>query len=240
MISNNLGNHTTQQNIKLGNYWLSNDGSDKGLQIKSDGNIQVGNGITQVNIGGSYSNAPYYLSSYIGFNAQRNSQGQWLFKGDGGNNGGVAVIADVSGNIRFVSVASNGGSDKSIDETSMVNNTKLFINNNGNIGIGTTTPREKLTVKCKILSEEIIVVLDANTSSYPDYVFSDDYNLTSLHEIELFIKKYKHLPDVPTVEEVKTEGMKLAEMNIILLKKIEELYLYVIELKKEINDLKSK
>jgi hypothetical protein len=233
-------NLNSQIYLKFGQYRLSHYINNKGIQVKENGTVQIEEGIRRISLGTSYSGSSYYLSSYIGFNAQRNSQGQWLFKGDGGNNGGVAVIADVSGNIRFVSVASNGGSDKSIDETSMVNNTKLFINNNGNIGIGTTTPREKLTVKGKILSEEIIVVLDANTSSYPDYVFSDDYNLMSLHEIELFINKYKHLPDVPTVEEVKIEGMKLAEMNIILLKKIEELYLYVIELNKEINDLKSK
>jgi len=77
-------------------------GLGSGIQLKDNGNVQVGSGITQVNIGKSYSNAPYYLSSYIGFNAQRNIQGQWTFKGDGGNNGGVAMLIDVAGNLRIV------------------------------------------------------------------------------------------------------------------------------------------
>jgi hypothetical protein len=236
MISNNLGNHTATQNIKLGNYWLSNDGSDKGLQIKSDGNIQVGNGITQVNIGGSYSNAPYYLLSYIGFNAQRNSQGQWLFKGDGGNNGGAAIITDVAGNIRFISMASNGGNDKSVEETSMINNTKLIITKNGRIGIGTSNPQHELDVRgvahfCKAI---------VKSQGWCDYVFDDEYNLIPISELKEYIKINKHLPEIPTTKEIEENGVDLSKMNKLLLQKIEELTLYIIQLEDEINKLKNK
>jgi len=233
-LKDNLGNHTATQNIKLGNYWLSNDGSDKGLQIKSDGNIQVGNGITQVNIGGSYSNAPYYLSSYIGFNAQRNSQGQWLFKGDGGNNGGAAIITDVAGNIRFISMASNGGNDKSVEETSMINNTKLIITKDGRVGIGTSNPQHELDVR----GTGHFCVLRVKTQGWCDYVFDENYNLLPLEELEQYIKLNKKLPDIPSENEINTNGIDVATMNKILTKKIEELTLYIIQLNNEIKFLK--
>ena len=112
---------------------------------------------------------------------------------------------------------------------------RITVTNEGKVGIGTTTPREKLTIKGKILSEENIVVLDANTSSYPDYVFEDNYSLMNLSELDKYIEKNNHLPEIPTADQVKKDGLKLAEMNIKLLKKIEELTLYTIKQQKEID-----
>lgn len=60
----------------------------------------------------------------------------------------------------------------------------------------------------------------------------------SLKETERFIKQYGHLPNVPSAAEVEKEGIELGEMNAILLQKIEELTLYVIELQKQIDELK--
>jgi len=67
----------------------------------------------------------------------------------------------------------------------------------------------------------------------PDYVFDNDYNLLSLEEIKTYIDKNKHLPEVPSAKEMEANGVNLGEMNMLLLKKIEELTLYVIELKSE-------
>ncbi|HKK68357.1 MAG TPA: hypothetical protein VJ946_09095, partial [Bacteroidales bacterium] len=110
----------------------------------------------------------------------------------------------------------------------------------GNVGIGLSNPHEKLSVKGKILSEENIVVLNAETSSYPDYVFEDTYNPISLYDLDEYISKNKHLPEIPTAEDVQKEGMKLGEMNTKLLKKIEELTLYTIEQQKTIDELKTR
>lgn len=71
----------------------------------------------------------------------------------------------------------------------------------------------------------------------PDYVFEDDYSLRSLKDTEAFIRANKHLPDVPSAHEIQRDGMNLAEMNLILLKKIEELTLHVIEQDKKIQVL---
>ncbi len=100
----------------------------------------------------------------------------------------------------------------------------------------------KFAVKGKIITEEIKVQL---LSSWPDYVFQDEYELKPLQDLKDFIKKNNHLPDIPSAKEVKSNGVDLGEMNMKLLKKIEELTLYLIEqndqLKKqslEINNLK--
>ncbi|MET3020941.1 tail fiber protein [Flavobacterium hydatis] len=106
----------------------------------------------------------------------------------------------------------------------------------GNLGIGTTLPDEKLTVKGKIHAQEIKV--DMLGALVPDYVFTNDYKLKSLHEVEDFIKQNSHLPEIPSAKEIEKNGLMLAEMNMSLLKKIEEITLYMIEMKKENEILK--
>ncbi|MEH6305274.1 hypothetical protein RYH73_06445 [Olivibacter sp. CPCC 100613] len=104
---------------------------------------------------------------------------------------------------------------------------------NGNVGIGTTTPGTKLAVNGTIRAKEVKV-----ESGWADYVFDEDYKLLSLTETELFIKKNKHLPGIPSEEEVQEEGLSLGEMNKKLLEKIEELTLHVITLNKELSEVK--
>ncbi|SHH87988.1 tail fiber protein [Flavobacterium defluvii] len=102
---------------------------------------------------------------------------------------------------------------------------------NGNIGIGTSIPDEKLTVKGKIHTQEVKV--DLLGALVPDYVFENDYQLKTLEEVEKYIKENKHLPEIPSAQEIEKNGLMLAEMNMNLLKKIEEMTLYMIEMKKE-------
>lgn len=106
---------------------------------------------------------------------------------------------------------------------------------NGNIGIGTPNPDEKLTVKGKIHTQEVRV--DMLGSLVPDYVFENDYNLKSLEEVENYIKENKHLPEIPSAQEIEKNGLMLAEMNLALLKKMEEMTLYIIKQNKKINEL---
>ena len=77
------------------------------------------------------------------------------------------------------------------------------------------------------------------TTSFPDYVFAPDYKLPSLEEIEKYVKENSHLPEVPSAKEIEKDGMSLNEMNVILLKKVEELTLYMIEMKKENEEMKN-
>ena len=99
----------------------------------------------------------------------------------------------------------------------------------GNVGIGILNPNEKLAVNGIIRAREVKV----EATNWPDYVFEEGYNVETLEGLESYIKVNKHLPEIPSAKEVQANGVALGEMNKLLLKKIEELTLYVIELKKE-------
>jgi hypothetical protein len=103
----------------------------------------------------------------------------------------------------------------------------LYINSdNGYMGVGTINPDQKLTVQGTIHSTAVLV--DTHVPA-PDYVFQKDYNLPSLAAIKTYADKNHHLPDVPAAAEMEKNGLNLGEMNMILLKKVEELTLHLIE-----------
>ncbi|MBI5216822.1 MAG: hypothetical protein HY960_13805 [Ignavibacteriae bacterium] len=107
---------------------------------------------------------------------------------------------------------------------------------NGNIGIGTTpATTTKLAVEGTIGAREVNVTIAG--TAFPDYVFDEDYKILPLNELEQHIKEQKHLPEIPTAEDVKKNGLNLGEMQVKLLKKIEELTLYVINQEKKLTKL---
>jgi hypothetical protein len=119
----------------------------------------------------------------------------------------------------------------------------LTLKKGGNVGIGTVNPDATLTVKGNIHTQEVLVDLEGAVT--PDYVFEETYDLSSLEEVEIYIKENKHLPEVPSAKEMEAEGMNLKQMNLLLLKKVEELTLHLIEqgkktekLEKENSELK--
>ncbi|MBS4014389.1 MAG: hypothetical protein KGZ97_11640 [Bacteroidetes bacterium] len=102
---------------------------------------------------------------------------------------------------------------------------KVYINVSGTYNLPSDIG---LAVGGKIIAEEVIVKL---SSSWPDYVFSDDYDLIPLNQLESRIKERGALPGIPTAEEMqKDANIPIGEMNLKLLQKIEELTLYLIEL----------
>lgn len=100
----------------------------------------------------------------------------------------------------------------------------------GNVGIGTTNPTHKLSVVGTIRSYEVIV-----NTGWSDFVFKPDYQLPTLSKLEQFINDNGHLPEIPSAEEVETNGVKLGNISSKLLQKIEELTLYTIDQQKTID-----
>ncbi|TRX58738.1 fibronectin type III domain-containing protein [Fulvivirga sp. M361] len=92
-----------------------------------------------------------------------------------------------------------------------------------------------LAVDGKMLVEDVAVQL---SETWPDYVFDENYERPGLYELEAYLRKNRHLPHIPSADEVATQGVELGVINVKLLEKIEELTLYMIELKKEIDELK--
>ena len=109
----------------------------------------------------------------------------------------------------------------------------------GNVGIGTTAPHAdyKLTVDGGIITNKIKIA-EKGSTDWPDYVFASDYKLMTLTDVETFINENHHLPNVPSAKEVQENGQDLSQMNKVLLEKVEELTLYNIQLKKELDALK--
>jgi len=120
--------------------------------------------------------------------------------------------------------------------------------NNGDVTIGATNQPAKLVVNgtfkaqdthiAGLLCAKQVRVMLSGSPCWPDYVFSKEYNLMPLKELEQFVNKNQHLPNVPSASEVETNGIDLGEMNAILLKKMEEMTLYILDLQKQINELK--
>ncbi|MBT1699183.1 hypothetical protein KK083_19965 [Fulvivirgaceae bacterium PWU4] len=107
----------------------------------------------------------------------------------------------------------------------------------GKISVGTPlTNTYELAVNGKIGAKD--VKIERSSAAWPDYVFATSYRLPSLSEVEKYIQANHHLQDVPSAEEVEKNGHSLGDMDAVLLKKVEELTLYIIEQQKQIDALK--
>lgn len=114
---------------------------------------------------------------------------------------------------------------------------RLRIDPFGNVGIGTTNSNGyKLAVNGSIHAKEVKI----DMSNWPDFVFENNYSKLSIPDLEIYINKHKHLPDLPDAATANSEGINVGDITNKLVKKIEELTLYVIELNKQIEILKNK
>ncbi|MEH3112265.1 hypothetical protein [Pedobacter terrae] len=109
----------------------------------------------------------------------------------------------------------------------------MTIKANGDVGIGTGMPREKLAVNGNIRAREIKV----ETTNWPNYVFEEGYQVGTLEELESYIKLNKHLPEMPSAKEVESNGIDLGDLVKKLLKSQEELTLHIVAQEKKIRIL---
>ncbi|MGQ8337104.1 hypothetical protein ACUNWD_11185 [Sunxiuqinia sp. A32] len=104
---------------------------------------------------------------------------------------------------------------------------------------GEGAEEKNLFVYGTVNAKEVVVRLSPGTP-VPDYVFEKDYQLTELDELENYLKENKHLPEIPSAKEVGESGLNLSKMNLLLLKKVEELTLYILDQEKRIRELEKK
>ncbi|MEM1328196.1 MAG: hypothetical protein AAGI23_19730 [Bacteroidota bacterium] len=115
-----------------------------------------------------------------------------------------------------------------------------FVVSTGGFLGGSAGGVETILAKVDVNGLETIEAKVQASVAAPDYVFADDYNLRSLEEVEAYINEYSHLPEIPSAAEFEADGIKLGKMSFDLLKKVEELTLYMIEMKKENEELKAR
>ena len=174
------------------------------MRIDAEGNVGIG------------TNNPRARLEVVGGNLLINRGGELNFSVNGNKRAGIrSTNSSPFNELQFFT----GGNIES-----------MRIDAEGNVGIGTTNPNSKLAVNGTIHAKEVKVDL----SGWPDFVFENGYELLSLEEVENYIIENKHLPEIPNEAEVNKNGIKLGEMDAKLLRKIEELTLYLIRQNKEL------
>jgi hypothetical protein len=118
----------------------------------------------------------------------------------------------------------------------------LVVDDVGNVGIGTATPTKKLHVDGDVYVRKSIDCYDItvrNPAGGADFVFEENYNLLSLTQLQTFIEENGHLPDIPSAAAMQADGISVPKMITKHLQKIEELTLYMIDLKSDNTKLQS-
>lgn len=190
------------------------------------GNVLYGNssgpyGNFQINAGDGTVQNPY-VHMFTNDNTSTQYAGSLNFiAGYNGNGGAIAQS--------FQTRDSNGN---------WVRDFTIFQNHNVLIGFQspTTQPNYRLAVDGQLVAKSVFVTAPA---TWADFVFAPAYRPMPLEELEQYLLAHRHLPNVPSAQEVETKGYDLAEMNTKLLQAVEELTLHVIELRKEVEKLKT-
>lgn len=185
------------------------------MMLQSNGRVGIGT-----------SNPGAIFGEMVSINGATNIlNGNVLYFSNPGNTNGAGI--------RSTSVSSGGAADLNLFGGAGIG-TGIFIQNEGNVGIGTTdTQGYKLAVNGNIRTKEVKV----ENTNWPDYVFTKEYQLPTLQQTEQHIKEKGHLPGIPSAEEVKAKGIDVGEMNAKLLQKIEELTLHLIQQDKNYKQL---
>ena len=212
-------------------------------QWSTNGNHIHNSNSGNVGVGTSTPQAKFHVSSgdllidnqrYIV--ARRNDGTPQQIFGMDSNNDMILNRSAIVGGLPSRTIIAFGGNGKTLDFRNQSNQTVLRVRDNGYVGIGTLNPQSMLAVNGTITSQEVEVTMDG----WSDFVFEEDYKLMPLGDLEHYIDEHKHLPDVPAEEEVVGHSIKLGEMDALLLQKIEELTLYLIDMKKENEQLKQR
>lgn len=242
----------------LGNFVVRTNGGDR-VTVDKDGKTTINKGGEALKLNGASPNIGFYHNNVFKSFIQQNVN-EMLFGNNAGDihfdvatpyninmttHGGAIFLSPIGASVLVnpssggnILLSPTGGGDVVLNPNSG-GFVQLNPTGGGNVAIGTivsaTAATYKLTVTGKILCEELRVKLQS--SGWPDYVFDEAYHLLPLSEVEKFIQQNKHLPGIPSAAEIEKEGIAVGDMQKRMMEKIEQLTLYVISLKKEIDIL---
>ncbi len=182
------------------------------LHIYPDGNVVIG-----ANANGPSGKLTVHTPNNTNGIAQVGGEGQVLAMRIGGSSGSIGTWTP-----HIMRIVANGQAAINIDPFGSVA-----------IGLPDPLPGYKLSVNGNIKAKELVI----ETLGWPDYVFSQNYDLSSLSEIKDFISQHHHLPNIPSATEIETQGLSIGDMQKRMMEKIEELTLHVIALNERILEL---
>ena len=231
-----IGTTTPRQSLDVIGNTLISGNVGIGTATPND-QLQVGNGCNNVCFGGLGSNANLgWATSYMGLNAYHSGT-NWVINNDGSHNAGGVIMQGIGNGMSIIPIPSQASpvtTNQTIPDALLYSLRVLQIDPATYTGTTITSPG-MVEVNGKIKAKEIEICL---SGWWADYVFDKNYKLNSLSEVEKYINENKHLPDVPSAKDVKEKGINVGDMDATLLKKVEEQTLYIIDLQKQINEMK--
>jgi hypothetical protein len=200
------------------------------MRIDNAGNVGIGTTNTTGKLAiDANTAAPSIVLHVTNTAGGANNNGAVTFGGSGSSAGSYGFIDYNPNSAAGVRYSALGplvfGSNTNVGYSTSTFTEAMRVTASGNVGIGTQNPDTKLAVNGTVHADQVIV--DANVPT-PDYVFDKSYDLPTLDAVKTFIDKNHHLPEIPSAAEVAKNGQNLGGMNMLLLKKVEELTLYLI------------
>jgi len=234
--------NATLHNKESGTFTLLNNGLH--LRLEQNGDLTVGdqqeshmsiNTDGKIGIGTVPGNGKFrikatpednYIAQFLYIDENTDNRPRLEIKGGNENNHGI---------IRLSTTYNTGGAHLALGTHSQPD--ALYINETGNVGIGTFNPEYGLDVRGKIRSDNEVLV---KTTDFPDFVFEEDYPVQSFESRMQTIKSQKHLPYIASADKMEESGLPVSETMSGLTRNVEELYLYIEKLEKRIAELEDK